>query len=496
MGPFRFRDWFSKGIRALLGGREPRPPKATTRAPAVSVAQPSGREQRLHETPLVVVVGFDLGTSCSKIVIRSPYVANERAVAIPFDGLTGVHSRYLVKTLIHEGEEGRFSLEPNGETFVPARDLKVRLLNLDGAPTPTEAEIVDCGTPTTAYVALLLRRARSWFLEDQRDEFAQYRIRWEFNLGIPSAGYDDPVTRTVFDAIARSAWSLSESETPLTRQGVAKALRDALVNRTVSGVEIGVIPEIAAEVVGYARSPQRRTGLHVLVDVGASTLDISSFVLHEDEGEDRYSLLTAAVSREGVHELHKHRIAKLGAARALTPVARGALDDPMVPIPERCELYIESCGDQLSPSPREIDLEFKRRCLRTIMETLVDLWRDRYPNAPEWREGLRVFVGGGGIRMVLYRGVLTKASNRVVENKRGAYGKGHAAGLIVREVPKPENLVNEDIDQALYHRLAVASGLSFSAIDIGRIDPPGTIRNVPPLPPRSYQDDHVSKDQV
>ena len=98
--------------------------------------------------------------------------------------------------------------------------------------------------------------------------------------------------------------------------------------------------------------------------------------------------------------------------------------------------------------------------------------------------------------MALYRDALTEARDRVVANKREAYGKGPAAGLIVREVPKPENFVNEDINQELYHRLAVVSGLSFSANDIGTTDPPGTIRNVPPRKRRQYQEAHVDKDQV
>ena len=41
------------------------------------------------------------------------------------------------------------------------------------------------------------------------------------------------------------------------------------------GVE--VFPEIAAPVVGYARLRRRREGLHVMVNVGPSTIDVCGF---------------------------------------------------------------------------------------------------------------------------------------------------------------------------------------------------------------------------
>ena len=83
--------------------------------------------------------------------------------------------------------------------------------------------------------------------------------------------------------------------------------------------QVDVVPEIAAEVVGYARSKHRREGLHVMVDVGASTIDICGFVLHAADGEDgdQYHLLTALVKRLGLHELHRAHSRFPG--HALTP---------------------------------------------------------------------------------------------------------------------------------------------------------------------------------
>ena len=68
----------------------------------------------------------------------------------------------------------------------------------------------------------------------------------------------------------------------------------------ISPVIFEIIPEIAAGAVGYALSDLRREGLHVMVDIGASTVDVCSFLLHEKEGNDRYSLLISRCSETGV----------------------------------------------------------------------------------------------------------------------------------------------------------------------------------------------------
>lgn len=74
---------------------------------------------------------------------------------------------------------------------------------------------------------------------------------------------------------------------------------------------IEVVPEVAAQAVGYARSTLRDPGLHLLVDVGATTLDICGFILHQAEGRDRYELLTTTVERLGALELHRERLGAL-----------------------------------------------------------------------------------------------------------------------------------------------------------------------------------------
>ncbi|MGH7389677.1 MAG: hypothetical protein ACREM3_09510 [Candidatus Rokuibacteriota bacterium] len=48
----------------------------------------------------------------------------------------------------------------------------------------------------------------------------------------------------------------------------------------------------------------------------------------------------------------------------------------------------------------------------------------------------------------------------------------------------------------LFHRLSVAYGLSFDALNIGRVSPPHESPDLPPPRKRQTEDRFVSKDQV
>jgi hypothetical protein len=96
----------------------------------------------------------------------------------------------------------------------------------------------------------------------------------------------------------------------------------------------------------------------------------------------------------------------------------------------------------------------------------------------------------------LFRQVVTSADTTFratkIERERG----GPVAGLLLRTLPRPDQLINEDVDDLLFHRLSVAYGLSFEAHNIGRVSAPHENPDLPP-PPRPENDDRfISKDQV
>jgi hypothetical protein len=202
-------------------------------------------------------------------------------------------------------------------------DLKIRLLD----QTPFQDNSSDIGDGikrAVAYLALVLREAQTRFLTAEREAYGRFDPRWALNLGIPSAGYDDKVIRGRFLRAARASWSISRGIGPVTWDSVTEALRQEGEAGFEPGIEIEVVPEVAAQAAGYARSTLRDPGLHLIVDIGALTFDVCGFVLHERDGEDRYELLTATVDRLGALELHHQRLAVLHCLRQKDASTRAA----------------------------------------------------------------------------------------------------------------------------------------------------------------------------
>jgi len=245
-----------------------------------------------------------------------------------------------------------------------------------------------------------------------------------------------------------------------------------------------VIPEIIAEVAGYARSPLRREGMYLCVDVGASTLDISTFILHQTQGQDAYEILTAEVVELGVLKLHQwrlHEVARLSEEWRRKVSSKG---DGVTSIP-KLETYILS-PEQLRLA--KVDETFQTDCAVPILRVVHETKHVRNPLAPAWERGLPVFLSGGGGQMPLYREALKSAAKMLMIIW---------AGFQWMELPKPSDLQAPGLDTHHYHRLAVAYGLSFSSLDIGRITPPGKIPNIAAnLGVLNVPSRYVSKDMV
>lgn len=432
-----------------------------------------------HRQHADLVIGLDFGTSCSKVVIRSPFMFGARAVAVHFGALGHASSRYLLPTKLFHLPDDRLSLT-NDDAFENLTDMKVLMMK-----HPNDADVAAFAA---GYLAHVIRLSRQWFLETQSEGYGGYELRWSFNLGIPSAGYDDASIREAFRRVAKVAWQLSIEETDIQWSRARAITEREIAAGFDAGIEIDVIPEVAAEVVGYARSPLRVPGLHILVDVGASTLDICSFILHDREGQDRYALPTALVEQLGVIHLHQRRLAVLDGGPCAPIVQAMDVSDPLAIIPATAVEYAEP-GRGLRERLAAVDQHHADECRRALMRTIVDLKTRREPNSKRWSEGLPIFLCGGGSRMNCFQQVINDADERMVALSIGA-------GILVRKLPRPEDLKDEDVSEDVFDRLAVAYGLSFDALDIGTIVPPSEIEDVPDRAPNDWESRFVSKEQV
>ena len=436
-------------------------------APAVRTGLPADLLQfgqaAIRSTATPVVIGLDLGTSSTKVVLRTPYKLSGRCFPVRFDRLAHRRSTYLLPDRLAVDACGRASLDVKHAVNVRT-GLKVSLMRSGQAEDVAWAAM---------FLGLVLREARRFFLSSQAPDYGPDRLRWSLNLGIPSAGYDDAIVKEWFARAASAGWLLSLDPEPPTLEAAQRAVAAGSPPHEVA---IAVIPEVAAEVVGYARSHHRREGLHLMLDMGASTLDVSAFCLHRRGMDDYYEILTADVQVLGLLGLHRKR---MEAADGLPPYDTPPAD-PVEPLPEWDERH------RRAPELQACDAAFVEVCgRRVLLRMLRDLRRSRDPYSPHWREGLPIFVCGGGAEAPITSSILgfaDGAARRVWE----PYG-----GLRRELIPIPQSLHLEGgtMRPEEFSRLAVAYGLSCPEIDIGIIEPPSEIADIDTrLPQNPWKD--------
>lgn len=443
----------------------------------------------LQVTP--IVIGVDFGTSCTKVVCQSPYKLAGRAVVVPFEKAGHPSCCYFLPTRVGMTADDHLLLTPPAQATTVFRHLKVGILDQfpDGGQRRAVDFTEDPSVYAAGYLALTLRETRRWFLRTQSDSYGMDPLRWSLNLGVPSAGYagyDDEAIHAEFEAIAKTAWQVSLEPEPFKLQHVSDVLRTARAVGDSGETHIRVIPEVAAQVVGYAKSRYREEGLHVLVDLGASTLDICSFLLRSVEGADTYAMLTADVTRLGLLNLHQRR---------MTAVGRKV---PFDRVPEDIVLALPSWdASQLADQDmvRELtacDDRFTKECVRRLCGTIRDLRMRRDPRSSRWKDGLPVFVAGGGAHSTIF-------ANFVPAVDTAAKGFWNMQGVHERRLPVPPLANLDDLigNPAVYTRLGVAYGLSFDEQNIGPVErPPETPDLDPPKEGGRGPDRYISKDQV
>ena len=438
---------------------------------------------------LDIVVGVDFGTSSTKVVVRAPYYTGTPAFAVPFGDFAHKSLEYLLPTRLFVGKDGICSLTSMPETSI-LTDIKIGLMQnplcrIESASgPPCEASAT---TAAAAYLALVLRYVRCWFLANKRGIFGEFTLRWSFNLGLPAAIDDDPKLREAFDISGKAAWILSKRTGPITIGAAQDAIKDIKCSTGETDCAFDLIPEVIAEAIGYVRSISRNDGLHLLVDVGASTLDVCSFNLHVREGDDHFPILTADVDLLGAKRLHRARIDGSGATN---PVDES---DPGSIIPDDIEVYVPQAQETVQKIRDKIataENDFMWECEKLLRRTIMDLRRTRYPDSPVWSAKLPLFICGGAKNMQMYREVVSNVHKWL----RDDYIP-FSDGIRWFELPKPGSL-EAKIDDESYHRLAVAWGLSHESFNIGHYTRPDDINDISPSDRKDWEDAYPSKDQV
>ena len=399
---------------------------------------------------MAVRVGVDFGTAFTKAAIR----AGVDLVPVEWSAVTGDDSetgRYVVPGFVVRAPDGEFCWRHLTEGDIRG-NLKLPVIEMAGTD--------ECPIATVAYLALVIRYARAFLYRNAEigRKLMGRSLRWELNIGCPTEPHENPKVVDVFRRIARTAWLLA-AEDRLTEQDVLAAwsLADSAIDLEA---EPGVVPEFVAQIAGYLGSPQVKEGLHALIDVGAATLDVATFnvVLRNDRASPpRIPIFFSAVRPLGTHYLRHNRHSRFGLDLSWNDAAP-----------------VESSDDfgQRNRKPLDavvaVDEEFVGQVARCIVGVLDGTRTNARgdPRSAAWREGLPIFVTGGGANCILYRQAIGVVQ-REVSLSVGQRPNSSTHFRLIELNPTSGN--SRQIEGG--DRLTVALGLTEDAENIARVVP-------------------------
>jgi hypothetical protein len=424
-----------------------------------------------------LVIGFDFGTSTTKVVVQSPYHYDRKSFAVPFS--SAQENSYLLPSYIYVNPKtGATSLE-KCDGFKRYPDLKINLLHkpLKVYQTTETGLEIQYLYLCMAFIAQTLQNIRKFVFNEKYELYRRFNIIWHLNLGIPSGQFSNKKYK-YYKLIAIAAWILSRSKALITLPEAEEVFKrvKALQIENDFGIyldNINIIPEVTAEIQSYVQSNQRKNGLHFVVDIGAWTMDVAGFVLHEKEGEDRYSLLKTKVRRLGSYRCHcarlkeirKYILQKYKEYKEQYLLWESDFMHSTDHIPSLLEGYLQFDFHGF----QESKTRFYSDCYKTIGSVIGEIRKKRDPNSKFWKEGVPLFTCGGGQHVDLYGNVL---------NEIDSYYQSDAMnlkGFIFEELPFPDNF---EAAEKLFYRLAVAYGLSFPKQEFGEIWPETKIKNI------------------
>ncbi len=398
-----------------------------------------------------VFVGLDFGTAYTKAAVG----LLDKVSPVDWSGVRRAEFQYVLPTEYSALSSGRCYLgqHPDAGPGDVVTGLKQSFI----AGTPDDAAI----RRAAVFLALVLQYVRGWVFERHGSKFGTRPLRWVLNVGTPCDSFEDEPRKRAYLRLARLAWQLSLQPSSEVNFATASALpipTDDSLPRDLAEVE--AVPEFVAQLAGYAQSAQRRNGLHALVDVGGGTVDMVTFNVHHADGEDVFPFFVPKVEPLGTFGLIANRLRgrKVDQLRTARPLCE--LGDPQE-FSMVTGLALEDVNAR--------DLRFYGRVQQSLLSVLRTTKQRRYRLAPEWRDGIRAFLTGGGSRLSGYRQALE------------GFQPLKEFNLQWLDLPPLSRLDEFDADLLEYQRISVACGLAMSALTLGQVRPASQVEDDVPV---------------
>jgi hypothetical protein len=382
------------------------------------------------------ILGLDFGTAFTKACVR---VRDLSYVVHWNKAVDHLSNSFLLPSVFSSSLDGTCVLgkAPGCPTY---SDIKMALLQ-----DPTEENKLKA----VVFIALATRYVRGWLFNEQRSVVDGFQLEWALNVGLPAASWDSSAVCQLYRQLAAAGWSLGCVRGPITFEAArdiwASQRNGALRPGQLAGERVHAFPEFGAQIHSYRSSAQRQRDLHLLVDVGAGTVDIVTFHIGEDEdAEEINCILEPLVMTHGTHVL-------LGYRAEASALVREEWDDSASRLNGRdFEHSYGLAAGSLDP----VQEYFSEMLYLSIRKILHRTKSFRYETSPAWTHGLPYFLAGGGRTVDVFRSAIQRTgSDRV---------------LLELSLPVPEDVVLGRMKPDEFHRLSVAHGLSYSALNLAR----------------------------
>ena len=418
--------------------------------------------------PFIFQIGFDFGTSSSKVVIRDINI--EKAWVFQHSDADDLSAILIPSIVLFDGNT--FRIHNNINTFYPKNGLyhlkialeMIALKNL-GHPIFKEYENIfgkNCKYPTPKiakmgtifFLSVWLKR----IVDNIKNKYSNYGSLKEdqilVNMAIPVEDICNESVCSLFRSVLSTAWKLNSEF--IIKSSIEIGELDEYIsiinNNSCADKDLcKVYPEVSANIQAFIRSPASspdQTTIYFFTDVGAGTVDQSVFTFSGTK-ERKLHYFAGKVFPHGSRSIEYYACAKEATIQKLEnwrKVKEKGDDNYTIKIAKN-KVYNDVYQDN-------------QKTLHDLQECLPD--EKGVTKLNTLREKVRFIFSGGGCSHFPYKDAVKDSFKKY----SGNYDP------IVTSMPYPDDLIMSENFKKYITRFYVAYGLSFLFDDLVRCSLP------------------------
>jgi len=230
-------------------------------------------------------VGLDFGTSATKVVLCSDAASFDYAMETPSELQVEEEGRrqdHLWRTCVWFNDETQcFQLTPCASSR-PVLGFKTGLIRGEGHRMLASG--ISHNVAAAAYLALLVAYIVGSDAERVERAGGVARPYSRFHIGVPVASLEEDPRVAGFHRVVQAAFILAPRAAALHLSDVREVMqREIGSTATEADTPYQLFEELAGVVAGYMMTPEKAGGPHIIVDVGAATLDVATFYIPDGD---------------------------------------------------------------------------------------------------------------------------------------------------------------------------------------------------------------------